>query len=180
MIVFGLILDPDDDVADEPCEEPCDKPSIVIIVVFLIIVIIIIISNWVLINSMYIQTILMHQGWSTTSVMVLTWVRDSLTAKTLRWKLCKHIIFSSSCYWGYCNYCNIFQVKLSVNALLETFELTDSAQRKGHFAHTTVWCLATPSTVVCSAFTTRPLQNDFTGGSRWLDHFMIRPPGIDI
>ncbi len=56
----------------------------------------------------------------------------------------------------------IIVIILQVNALLETLELKDSAQRKGHFALYN--CLATPSTMVCSGFTaTSSLQNHFTG-----------------
>ncbi len=42
-----------------------------------------------------------------------------------------------------------------VNALLQTLELQESAQRKGHFSlfKSIVWCWGTPSTGVCSGFT---------------------------
>ncbi len=68
---------------------------------------------------------------------------------------------------------------LQVNALLETLELKDSAQRKGHFALYN--CLVLGHTkyngvqrVYCNPFPAKPLY-----GSHRLDLVMIRPPGID-
>jgi hypothetical protein len=68
---------------------------------------------------------------------------------------------------------------LQVNALLETLELTDSAQRKGHFALYN--CLVLGHTkyngvqrVYCNPFPAKP-----PFGSHRLDLVMILPPGID-
>ncbi len=68
---------------------------------------------------------------------------------------------------------------LQVNALLETLELKDSAQRKGHFA--LYKCLVLGHTkyngvqrVYCNPFPAKPLY-----GSHRLGLVMIRPPGID-
>jgi hypothetical protein len=68
---------------------------------------------------------------------------------------------------------------LQVNALLATLELTDSAQRKGHFALYN--CLVLGHTkyngvqrVYCNPFPARPLY-----GSHRLDLVMIQLPGID-
>ena len=60
----------------------------------------------------------------------------------------------------------IIVIIVQENALLDTLELTNSALRKGHFYYATVWCLVTPSTVVCSGFTaTRSLLNHFTAAT---------------
>ena len=68
---------------------------------------------------------------------------------------------------------------LQVNALLETLELKDSAQRNGHFALYN--CLVLEHTkyngvqrVYCNPFPAKPVY-----GSHRLDIVMIRPPGID-
>jgi hypothetical protein len=68
---------------------------------------------------------------------------------------------------------------LQVNALRETLELKDSAQRKGHFALYN--CLVLGHTkyngvqrVYCNLFPAKPLYC-----SHRLDLVMIRPPGID-
>ncbi len=73
----------------------------------------------------------------------------------------------------------IIVIILQVNALLETLELKDSAQRKGHFALYN--CLVLGHTkydgvqrVYCNPFPTKPLYC-----SHQLDLIMIRPPGID-
>ena len=73
----------------------------------------------------------------------------------------------------------IIAIILQVNALLETLELKDSAQRKGHFALNN--CLVLGHTkyngvqrVYCNQFPARPLY-----GSHRLDLVMIRPPGIE-
>ena len=68
---------------------------------------------------------------------------------------------------------------VQVNALLDTLELTDSAQRKGHFSLYN--CLVLGHTkyngvqrVYCNPFPAKPFH-----GSHRLDLVMIRPPGID-
>ncbi len=68
---------------------------------------------------------------------------------------------------------------MQVNALLETLELKDSVQRKGHFALCN--CLVLGHTkyngvqrVYCNPFPAKPLY-----GSHRLDLVMIWPPGID-
>jgi hypothetical protein len=73
----------------------------------------------------------------------------------------------------------IIVIILQVNALLETLELKDSAQRKGHFALYN--CLVLGHTkyngvqrVYCNPFPAKPLY-----GSHQLDLVMTRPPGID-
>ncbi len=78
-------------------------------------------------------------------------------------------------YWGYFHYCDYLQV----NALLETLELKDSAQHKGHFALYN--CLVLGHTknngvqpVYCNQFPEKPLY-----GSHLLDLVMIWPPCID-
>ena len=65
------------------------------------------------------------------------------------------------------------------NALLETLELTESAQRKGHFSLYN--CLILGHTkytgvqrVYCNPFPAKPFY-----GSHRLDPVMIRPPGLD-
>ncbi len=69
---------------------------------------------------------------------------------------------------------------LQENALLETLELKDSAQRKGHFALYN--CLVLGHTkyhgvqqVYCNPFPAKPLY-----GSHRLDLVMIRPPGTFV
>jgi hypothetical protein len=71
-------------------------------------------------------------------------------------------------------------IVLQVNALLETLELKDSAQCKGHFALYT--CLVLGHTkyngvqrVYCNQFPAKPLY-----GSHRLDLVMIRPPGVEL
>ena len=73
----------------------------------------------------------------------------------------------------------IILIIVQVNALLETLELTDSGQRKGHFALYN--CLVLGHTkysgvqrVYCNQFPAKPFY-----GSHRLDHIMIRPPGVD-
>jgi hypothetical protein len=76
----------------------------------------------------------------------------------------------------------IILIILQVNALLETLDLTDSAQRKGHFSlynclvlgHTKYNCV---QRVYCNPFPVKP----FYGSHRLesLDLVMIRPPGLD-
>ena len=68
---------------------------------------------------------------------------------------------------------------MQVNALLETLELTESAQRKGHFLPYN--CLMLGHTkyngvqrVYCNPFPAKPFYD-----SHRLDLVMIRPPGID-
>jgi hypothetical protein len=68
---------------------------------------------------------------------------------------------------------------LHINALLETLELKDSAQRKGYFVLYN--CLVLGHTkyngvqrVYCNPFPAKPLY-----GSHRLDLVMIRPPGIE-
>ena len=73
----------------------------------------------------------------------------------------------------------IIAIIVQVNALLDTLELTDSAQRKGHFSlynclvlgHTKYNCV---QRVYCNPFPAKPFH-----GSHRLDLVMIRPPGID-
>ena len=73
----------------------------------------------------------------------------------------------------------IILIIVQVNALLETLELTDSGQRKGHFALYN--CLVLGHTkysgvqrVYCNQFPAKPFY-----GSHRLDHVMIWPPGFD-
>ena len=73
----------------------------------------------------------------------------------------------------------IIVIIVQVNALLDTFELTDSALRKGRFALYN--CLVRGHTkhsgvqrVYCNPFPSKPFH-----GSHRLDPVMIRPPGID-
>ncbi len=73
----------------------------------------------------------------------------------------------------------IIAIIVQVNALLETLELTDSAQRKGHFVLYN--CLVLGHTKYngvqrdyCNQF---PAKQFYC--SHWLDHVMIQPPGID-
>jgi hypothetical protein len=65
-------------------------------------------------------------------------------------------------YWGYCYYCHY---------CLWHFW--------GTLHYTTVWCLATPSTMVCSWFTATRWTVPCETTLRRLDLVMIRPPGID-
>jgi len=72
---------------------------------------------------------------------------------------------------------------LQVNALLETLDLKDSAQRKGHFALYN--CLVLGHTkyngvqrVYCNQFPAKPLYGP-NYGSYQLDLVMIWPPGTD-
>ncbi len=73
---------------------------------------------------------------------------------------------------------------LQVNALLETLELKDSAQYKGHFALYN--CLVLGHTkyngvqrVYCNQFPAKPFYGPNHGSHR-LDLVMIRPPGIAL
>jgi hypothetical protein len=73
----------------------------------------------------------------------------------------------------------IVVIIVQVNALLETLDLTDSAQRKGHFSLYN--CLVHGHTkyngvqqVSCNPFPAKPFN-----GSHRLDRAMIRPPGLD-
>ena len=73
----------------------------------------------------------------------------------------------------------IIVIIVQVNALLETLELTESAQRKGHFSLYN--CLILGHTkfngvqrVYCNPFPAKPFY-----GSHRLDPVMIRPPGLD-
>ena len=67
----------------------------------------------------------------------------------------------------------IIVIILQLNALLEILELTDSAafqrsERAILLHYTAVWCLVTPSTMVCRGFTaTHSLQNHFTAATDW-------------
>jgi hypothetical protein len=68
---------------------------------------------------------------------------------------------------------------LQVNALLETLELKDSAQRKNHFALYNYLVLGHTKyngvqRVYCNPFPAKPHY-----GSHLLDLVMIRPPGIE-
>jgi hypothetical protein len=73
----------------------------------------------------------------------------------------------------------IIVIIVQVNALLETLDLTESAQRKGHFSLYN--CLILGHTkyngvqrVYCNPFPAKPFY-----GSHRLDPVMIRPPGLD-
>jgi hypothetical protein len=69
--------------------------------------------------------------------------------------------------------------KCQVNAILQTFQLQESAKRKGHF--TLYNCLVLGHTknkgvqrIYCNPFPAKPFY-----GSHRLDLVMLRPPGID-
>ncbi len=68
----------------------------------------------------------------------------------------------------------IIVIIVQVNALLETLNLTESAQRKGHFLLYN--CLILGHTK-CNGVQ-RVYCNPFYGSHR-LDPVMIRPPGLD-
>ena len=68
---------------------------------------------------------------------------------------------------------------MQVNALLATLDLTESAQRKGHFSLYNCLILAYAKyngvqRVYCNPFPAKPFY-----GSHRLDPVMIRPPGLD-
>ncbi len=57
---------------------------------------------------------------------------------------------------------------LQVNALLETLDLHIERNARAISHCTTVWCLVTPSTMVCSGFTaTRFLRSRFMAVTAW-------------
>ncbi len=77
----------------------------------------------------------------------------------------------------------VIVIILQVNALLETLEWKDSAQRKGHFGLYN--CLVLGHTkyngvqrVYCNPFPAKPLRGPNYGSHR-LDLIMIRSPGIE-
>ena len=62
----------------------------------------------------------------------------------------------------------VIVIIVPVNTLLAKSALQESAGRKAVLLCTTVWCLDTPSIVVCSGFTaTRSLLNHFTAATNW-------------
>ncbi len=106
--------------------------------------------------------------------MVLTFVRVSLAAKKLAQEICVNISFLHGAIIGIIVFMVII---LQVNNLLETLDLTDSAQRKGHYSLYN--CLVLGHTKYngvqwanCNRFPEKPFY-----GSHRLDLFMIRPPG---
>ncbi len=75
----------------------------------------------------------------------------------------------------------IIVIIVQVNALLETLDLTESAQRKGHFSLYNSGCLILGLTkyngvqrVYCNPFPAKPFY-----GSHRLGPVMIRPPCLD-
>ena len=108
--------------------------------------------------------------------MVLTCVRVSLVAINSHMKFVWTFHFFKFTIIGIIV---IIVIIVQVNALLETLELTESAQRKGHFSLYN--CLILGHTkfngvqrVYCNPFPAKPFY-----GSHRLDPVMIRPPGLD-